>query len=82
MAGTLRAALSIGLSGIPFFSHDIGGFLGLPTAELYVRWAQFGLFCSHSRCHGCGDATYREPWSVWQGSGGDLAAPMTSCVIP
>lgn len=66
MAGTLRAALSIGLSGIPFFSHDIGGFLGLPTAELYVRWAQFGLFCSHSRCHGCGDATYREPWRFGQ----------------
>ncbi len=62
MAGTLRAALSIGMSGIPFFSHDIGGFLGLPSPELYVRWAQFGLFCSHARCHGCGDTTYREPW--------------------
>lgn len=62
LAGTLRAALSIGISGIPFFSHDIGGFLGLPTDELYVRWAQFGLFSSHSRCHGAGDTTYREPW--------------------
>lgn len=62
LAGTLRAALSIGMSGIPFFSHDIGGFLGLPTDELYVRWAQFGLFSSHSRCHGAGDTTYREPW--------------------
>ena len=62
LAGTLRAALSIGLSGIPFFSHDIGGFIGLPTPELYVRWAQFGLFSSHARCHGAGDNTYREPW--------------------
>ena len=62
LAGTLRAALSIGISGIPFFSHDIGGFIGLPTAELYVRWAQFGLFSSHSRCHGAGNETYREPW--------------------
>ena len=66
MAGTLRAALSIGMSGVPFFSHDIGGFLGLPTAELYVRWAQFGLFCSHARCHGCGDVTFREPWRFGQ----------------
>lgn len=62
LAGTLKAALSIGMSGIPFFSHDIGGFIGLPTDELYVRWAQFGLFSSHSRCHGAGDDTYREPW--------------------
>lgn len=62
LAGTLRAALSIGMCGFPFFSHDIGGFLGLPTDELYVRWAQFGLFSSHSRCHGAGDTTYREPW--------------------
>jgi len=59
MANQLRAALSIGLSGIPFYSHDIGGFAGQPDAELYVRWAQFGLFSSHSRCHG---TTPREPW--------------------
>ncbi len=59
MANQLRAALSIGISGIPFYSHDIGGFFGQPDAELYVRWAQFGLFSSHSRCHG---TTPREPW--------------------
>lgn len=62
LAGTLRGALSIGMSGIPFFSHDIGGFLGTPTDELYVRWAQLGFFSSHSRCHGVGDNNYREPW--------------------
>jgi alpha-D-xyloside xylohydrolase len=59
MANQLRAALSIGLSGIPFYSHDIGGFFGQPDPELYVRWAQFGLLSSHSRCHG---TTPREPW--------------------
>lgn len=63
LAGTLRAALSIGLSGFPFFSHDIGGFIGRPDPELYVRWAQLGLFSSHSRCHGAGDANSREPWT-------------------
>ena len=63
LAGTLRGALSVGMSGIPFFSHDIGGFIGLPSDELYIRWAQMGLFSSHSRCHGVGDHTHREPWN-------------------
>ena len=63
LAGTLRGALSIGLSGFPFFSHDIGGFIGRPTPELYIRWAQLGLFSSHARCHGCGNDNSREPWS-------------------
>lgn len=62
LTGTLRAALSIGMSGIPFFSHDIGGFIGQPDDELYVRWSQLGLFSSHSRCHGVWNRSSREPW--------------------
>ena len=63
LSGTLRAALSLGLCGFPYFSHDIGGFIGRPTPELYIRWAQFGLFSSHARCHGAGNDNSREPWS-------------------
>ncbi|HQO69740.1 MAG TPA: glycoside hydrolase family 31 protein [Clostridia bacterium] len=63
LQGTLRGALSIGLSGLIFYSHDIGGFIGRPTPELYIRWAQMGLFSSHSRCHGGGNTNSREPWS-------------------
>ena len=59
MVSVLRGGLSYGLSGVPFWSHDIGGFVGKPTPEVYVRWAQFGLFSPHSRCHG---QTPREPW--------------------
>lgn len=59
LALTLWAGLSMGLSGFPFWSHDIGGFEGSPSPELYVRWAQFGLLSSHSRCHG---TRPREPW--------------------
>lgn len=58
---TVRSGLSMGLSGFTYWSHDIGGFLGRPTNELYVRWAQAGFFCSHSRCHGAGNP--REPWT-------------------
>lgn len=59
MAAVLRGGLSYGLSGVPFWSHDIGGFYGTPSPKLYIRWAQFGLMCSHSRCHG---TTSRDPW--------------------
>ena len=55
----LRAMLSFGLSGFPFYSSDIGGFSGWPSPQLYLRWAQLGLFSSHARAHGAGE---REPW--------------------
>ncbi|MCK5129652.1 MAG: glycoside hydrolase family 31 protein [Clostridiales bacterium] len=66
LAGTLRGLISICMSGIAFFSHDIGGFIGRPTPELYIRWAQLGLFSSHSRCHGSGNKNSREPSSFGQ----------------
>ena len=37
MASTLRGGLSHGLAGVPFWSHDAGGFTGTPTPDLYVR---------------------------------------------
>jgi alpha-D-xyloside xylohydrolase len=59
MAATLRAGLSFGLSGFPFWSHDLGGFVKTPDPDLYLRWTAFGMFCSHARCHG---NPPREPW--------------------
>ncbi len=64
MAGALRGGLSLAASGIPFWAHDIGGFvnpnrLERPPVPLYVRWAQWGLLSSHSRFHGLRE---REPW--------------------
>jgi alpha-glucosidase (family GH31 glycosyl hydrolase) len=47
-------AINTGLSGLPFWGTDIGGFV--PTAdytgELHVRWFQFGTFCPSFRSHG------------------------------
>jgi alpha-glucosidase/alpha-D-xyloside xylohydrolase len=47
-------AVNTGLSGIPYWGSDIGGFV--PTAEytgeLHVRWFQFGTFCPSFRSHG------------------------------
>ncbi len=60
MAESLRGGLSLGLSGFGFWSHDIGGFDGTPSASVYKRWIAFGLLSSHSRLHG--DSSYRVPW--------------------
>jgi alpha-glucosidase (family GH31 glycosyl hydrolase) len=55
---TLRTHVAVGinagLSGIPFWGTDIGGFVPTPeyTGELHVRWFQFGAFCPLFRAHG------------------------------
>ncbi|WP_142784095.1 glycoside hydrolase family 31 protein [Changchengzhania lutea] len=59
MATSLRAGMSLGLSGFTYWSHDIGGFSSEPNEELFLRWAFFGIFSSHSRVHGMPP---REPW--------------------
>ncbi len=60
MREVLRGGLSIALSGVMFWSHDIGGTAPvMPEPALYIRWAQFGMFTSHTRCHGM---TPNEPW--------------------
>ena len=50
----LAGGLSFGLSGFPFWSQDIGGFIGETGGALLVRWLQAGLFLSHARIHGMG----------------------------
>jgi alpha-D-xyloside xylohydrolase len=60
MAESLRGGLSLCLSGFGFWSHDIGGFEGMPPLEVYKRWIAFGLLGSHSRLHG--STSYRVPW--------------------
>jgi alpha-D-xyloside xylohydrolase len=45
------------MSGIPYWTTDIGGFGGGDTAsadfrELVVRWFQWGAFCPLFRLHG------------------------------
>ena len=47
-------AINTALTGIPYWGTDIGGFVPTKefTAELYVRWFQFGAFCPLFRSHG------------------------------
>ena len=64
------AGLNIGLSGIPWWTTDIGGFFnGDPASpyfrELIVRWFQYGTFCPLFRLHG-----FREPSERFRDTGG------------
>ena len=60
MEESLRGGLSLTMSGFGYWSHDIGGFENTSTADVYKRWAAFGLMSSHSRLHG--STSYRVPW--------------------
>jgi alpha-D-xyloside xylohydrolase len=64
----IPAALNFELSGIPYWTSDIGGFiLGHPNdpryRELFVRWFQFGAFCPIFRVHGTRAPDTNELWS-------------------
>ncbi|GHU67639.1 alpha-xylosidase [Clostridia bacterium] len=60
MAESLRAGLSLSMSGFAFWSHDISGFEDMASPDVYKRWAAFGLLSTHSRLHG--SSSYRVPW--------------------
>ena len=52
--------INAGLSGLPYWGSDVGGFVQEKTyPELFVRWQQFGAFTPIYRAHGTGA---REPW--------------------
>jgi alpha-glucosidase (family GH31 glycosyl hydrolase) len=65
--------INTGLSGIPYWGTDIGGFVPTPefTAELYLRWFQFGAFCPLFRSHGR-NWKLRLPWGWNTGDPGPM----------
>ena len=53
----LSAGLNFFISGIPYWTTDIGGYWGAnwtiaDNRELFTRWFQYGTFCPISRIHG------------------------------
>lgn len=47
-----RAAITAGMAGIPFFTHDVGGYSGGPRSkELFLRWTELGAFTPVLRTH-------------------------------
>jgi alpha-D-xyloside xylohydrolase len=64
----IPAGLNFSLSGIPYWTTDIGGFfIGNPNdpayRELFVRWFQYGTFCPIFRVHGTRTTNQNELWS-------------------
>ena len=62
MREQLQAGLNMGMAGIPWWTSDIGGFVGGDISdpafkELLVRWFAWGAFCPVFRMHG-----ERSPW--------------------
>ena len=64
----IPAGLNYSLSGLPYWTTDIGGFVsGNPEdpayRELFVRWFQFGTFNPILRVHGTRSNDQNELWS-------------------
>ena len=64
----IPAGLNLALSGIPYWTTDIGGFVsGDPQdaayRELFIRWFQYGAFCPIFRVHGTRSTNQNELWS-------------------
>jgi alpha-glucosidase len=64
---SLRVSIQItnhmGLSGQAQFGHDVGGFLGSPNAELFIRWLEFGSYIPLFRNHATDTSAPREPYA-------------------
>ncbi len=56
---SLTGGLSLSSSGFSNWGSDLGGLVGKPDEEVYLRWVEFATFSPLMRSHG---TTPREPW--------------------
>jgi alpha-D-xyloside xylohydrolase len=76
----MKVGLNVSMSGIPWWSCDIGGFVTNDNSsprfhELMIRWYQYGVFNPVFRTHG-----YRpnnEPWNI----GGDSYPHIRAAIL-
>jgi alpha-D-xyloside xylohydrolase len=65
----ISAGLNYAISGMPYWTTDIGGFISggdlndPKFRELFVRWFQFGTFSPIFRVHGTRNPSENELWS-------------------
>jgi alpha-glucosidase len=58
----LQMCMGLSISGQPFVGTDIGGFIGMPSGELFSRWLESAVFTPLMRAHSAIDAPNKEPW--------------------
>ena len=58
-----RMMQGMSVSGLSFVGTDIGGFVGEPSKELFIRWMQMGTFSPLCRLHTMIGNRDNEPWS-------------------
>jgi len=59
----IKAGLNIGLSGVGYWAHCMGGFEHPADPELYIRWCQFGMLSPVAMVFGMDHPGYKEPWN-------------------
>jgi len=76
----IPAGLNFCMTGMPLFCTDIGGFVGPNTAELEIRWFEWGAFNSVFRVHGT--RTCNQVWCWNNDSGGNVnPLPQTESIL-
>lgn len=78
----MKVGLNVMMSGIPWWSCDIGGFITHDNTsprfhELMVRWYQYGVFLPIFRTHSDGARPNNEAWTI----GGDSYAHIRAAIL-
>jgi len=58
----IPTTIGLGLSGVPYTGSDVGGFSGIPSPELYLRWLELSVLMPFCRTHSVTGSPRREPW--------------------
>ncbi|MEQ9441331.1 MAG: glycoside hydrolase family 31 protein [Cyclobacteriaceae bacterium] len=62
-APVIKAGLNVGMSGVGYWAHCMGGFEHAADPELYIRWCQFGLLSPIAHLFGMDHPGYKESWN-------------------
>jgi alpha-D-xyloside xylohydrolase len=88
LARQVKVGLQMAMSGIPWWTSDIGGFLGGDPAdpdyqELFIRWFWYGAHCPLFRVHGIREPRRAPdvggPAEIW--AFGETAYPILAAAI-
>jgi len=68
LPSVVRAGINLGISGIPYYGADIGGYDSVNTLDrdLYLRWAAFAAFSPqmHDEVRSSNEDSPR--WTIWE----------------